>query len=467
MVLRRFLGLGVFLEGQIGCGQVVRYIMVSSIDSLFGEVTKGKIDSSVDSLFANSSRSIDEQQLKLKHRTELPTVVEPVQEDVTAPSASASGALIDEEVKVAKKSKKPKKTEEDDLEGKYYAKLLEDDKDKSAKDVKKETKSESGSVSDLDSDSDAEDKVEKKTEKSQAATTLDLKEDELEKAKRTVFIGNVPNTVITSRNIYKQFKKLFSLIDEKKFSIETIRFRSISFDEALPRKVAFVQQKLHKSRNSINAYIVYKEKSSVNPICTKLNGTVFQKNHLRVDSVSNPAAHENKRSIFVGNMDFEQDEETLWSHFESCGEIEYVRIIRDSKTNLGKGFAYIQFKDLQSVNKALLLNDKKFDNTKTTRKLRVSRCKNIKKPSSSSATSNNKQKLNESQKTKIGRAKRILGKADRATAGEKITIEGLRAAKGQTASSHLKRKKERSKTGRVTKRSIAFKKAQAKDSSKN
>lgn len=89
-----------------------------------------------------------------------------------------------------------------------------------------------------------------------------------------------------------------------------------------------------------------------------MNAVVFQDHHLRVDSVAHPAPHDKKRSIFVGNLDFEEIEESLWKHFEPCGDIEYVRIIRDSKTNMGKGFAYVQFKDLQSVNKALLLNEK-------------------------------------------------------------------------------------------------------------
>ena len=37
------------------------------------------------------------------------------------------------------------------------------------------------------------------------------------------------------------------------------------------------------------------------------------------------------------------EEESIRSHFEDCGEIENVRVIRDRKTNLGKGFCYILF----------------------------------------------------------------------------------------------------------------------------
>jgi len=36
-------------------------------------------------------------------------------------------------------------------------------------------------------------------------------------------------------------------------------------------------------------------------------------------------------------------ENDVWSHFEDCGEIENVRIIRDNKTGTGKGIGYVQF----------------------------------------------------------------------------------------------------------------------------
>lgn len=38
------------------------------------------------------------------------------------------------------------------------------------------------------------------------------------------------------------------------------------------------------------------------------------------------------------------EEESVRSHFTDCGEIDNVRIIRDRKTNLGKGFCYVLFK---------------------------------------------------------------------------------------------------------------------------
>ncbi|CAI5018291.1 ANM_HP_G0054750.mRNA.1.CDS.1 [Saccharomyces cerevisiae] len=459
--------------------------MSSAIDNLFGNIDEKKIESSVDKLFSSSCGPINKLEVKSKTRTVLPDskkrerAAEADQEEKEASKPDVSDEQTEEvalpKVKKAKKSKR--NDEDEDLEARYYAKLLNEEAE--AEDDKPTvTKTDETSVP-----------------LTSAAKKVDFKEDELEKAERTVFIGNILSTVITSKKVYKEFKKLFGTnpiaeteesgnekeeesskkSDNNEFAIESIRFRSISFDEALPRKVAFVQQKFHKSRDTINAYIVYKNKSAVRKICSNLNAVVFQDHHLRVDSVAHPAPHDKKRSIFVGNLDFEEIEESVWKHFEPCGDIEYVRIIRDSKTNMGKGFAYVQFKDLQSVNKALLLNEKPMKSqkqedentkkpTKKARKLRVSRCKNMKK-GTTIGTGLDRNGLTDSQRTRAGRAKKILGKADRATLGQEITIEGLRAKKGE-GSTHLKKKKQRSATGRVTKRSIAFKKAQAEKSKK-
>ena len=50
--------------------------------------------------------------------------------------------------------------------------------------------------------------------------------------------------------------------------------------------------------------------------------------------------------MFVGNLPFDVQDEDIYTHFARCGEVEFVRIIRDKKTNIGKGFGYVQFKVL-------------------------------------------------------------------------------------------------------------------------
>lgn len=420
--------------------------MSSSIDQLFGKDTSR--NSSIASLFQNSNsieKVIPVRQKKIEQDDH-----DSMEIDEVLTTNVENDIEEDDRKQISKKKKKKKfsKDENDDLESKYFEKLTKEDDEESGNNEKKEVQEELTSSSE-------------NKEIAKPAQQIDLKQDEVEKAQRTIFVGNVPTEVITSRDTYKRFKKLFSL-ENKDITIQSIRFRSISFDEPLPRKIAFARQSFHKDRHSINAYIVYSKSDGISKICEKFNGYVFESRHLRVDSVAHPAPHYKQKSIFVGNLDFEEDEESLWTHFGPVGDIDYVRIVRDSKTNLGKGFAYVQFKELESVSKALLLNDKpmKSIHSGKNRKLRITRCKNIK---SKFNNDNSNKILNEQQKTKLGRAKKILNKADRATLGKELTIEGMRAEKNGKikTNSLLRKRKPRSKDGRVTKRSIAYKKAQA------
>ncbi|SCU90886.1 LADA_0F06942g1_1 [Lachancea dasiensis] len=461
---------------------------MGSIDKLFGSALKQTLGDGMGKLFGRSSEPLDAKKLKVKARTVLAEpagtgeqqkqekqekeVEEEVEHEVQ-PEAGEKRALAAEEgrKKVSKRQKrKTREAEEADVEADYYSKLLRDETSE-----KQDAGAESAEAGEAAAAPSAA-----PTTTTNAAKKNDLKEAELEKAERTVFVGNVPKDVVTSKAQTKRFKKLFSIAKDASssdnndednddndndddtndnsvaYAIESLRFRSISFEEALPRKVAFVQQKLHKSRESVNAYVVYVDRAAVPAACRLLNGRVFEGHHLRVDSVAHPTQHDNKRSVFVGNLDFEETEENLWKHFLAAGDIEYVRVIRDSKTNVGKGFAYVQFTDFQTVAKALLMDGHKLNGSG--RKLRVTRCRNVKKAQSSPHAQGGPRGLTDHQKSKLGRARKILGKADRSSAGKAITIEGLRATKGDTAP-QLKKKKERSKTGRVTKRSTAFKKA--------
>lgn len=139
----------------------------------------------------------------------------------------------------------------------------------------------------------------------------------------------------------------------------------------MDRKSAFIARKLHSSRDVLNAYIVFSTKEAADKAC-KLNGVVFMDKHLRVDGASNDKQHDRKRSVFLGGLPFDTEEEELWEFFKDCGDIESVRAVRDSKTNVGKGFGYVQFLDRDCVDAALALTDKKFRN-KT--KIRIQRCK--------------------------------------------------------------------------------------------
>lgn len=61
-----------------------------------------------------------------------------------------------------------------------------------------------------------------------------------------------------------------------------------------------------------------------------------------------------EKTIFIGNLPWVLNEEDLRKHFSDCGEMLNVRIIRDGRTFIGKGFGYIMFADKEGMRKAIL-----------------------------------------------------------------------------------------------------------------
>ena len=162
------------------------------------------------------------------------------------------------------------------------------------------------------------------------------------------------------------------------------------------KKIAFINQEFHSTANTVNAYILFahpinteNRPSNLPPIPPCLDpykaariaaemsdGTLFMERIIRVDLVgknsdnNNEAGSSNtdpKLSVFVGNLDFATKEEDLRVFFEGLMTSERglppspnddtdeehqrkpltwvtrVRIVRDKGTQLGKGFAYVQF----------------------------------------------------------------------------------------------------------------------------
>ncbi|KAJ3057343.1 Nucleolar protein 12 [Rhizophlyctis rosea] len=187
-----------------------------------------------------------------------------------------------------------------------------------------------------------------------------------EQNERTVFVGNLPVSVTEKAGV-KELKALFA----KHGKLETIRFRSIAFADNKPRKAAFANKTFHPNRDSLNAYIVYASSASIDSALSE-NGTTFMGKHIRVDKVEKGGVkHDTKRSVFVGNLPFDVDDESLWGKFGEVGDVENVRVIRDKATNVGKGFAYVQFKDRATVGLAIKLHETELKG----RKIRVTRCK--------------------------------------------------------------------------------------------
>jgi nucleolar protein 12 len=149
------------------------------------------------------------------------------------------------------------------------------------------------------------------------------------------------------------------------------------------KKIAFINHDFHSNADTVNAYVVFghppppkSRPSNLPPLppvmdpyeaarlaATKCDGMLFMERMIRVDVVRK-AEHRDvdgdpKLSVFVGNIDFESKEEDLRVFFEAAVSSERgprgdgsdgksswvtrVRIVRDKDTQLGKGFAYVQF----------------------------------------------------------------------------------------------------------------------------
>ncbi|NXS99688.1 RBM34 protein, partial [Jacana jacana] len=180
--------------------------------------------------------------------------------------------------------------------------------------------------------------------------------------RRTVFVGNLPVscTVQALRSLFKEYGQITS-----------IRFRSlVPAEDTLSKKLAAIKHKVHPNAKFINAYVVFKKESDAIKALNE-NGTEFASGfHIRVDIASKTSSHDNKRSVFLGNLSYDISSDAVREHFSVCGGVVAVRIVRDRKTGLGKGFGYVLFENTDAVHLALKLNDSALMG----RKIRVKRC---------------------------------------------------------------------------------------------
>lgn len=57
--------------------------------------------------------------------------------------------------------------------------------------------------------------------------------------------------------------------------------------------------------------------------------------------------------LFVGNLPFNITEEKLKEIFEKYGEIKSLKLITDRDTGKSRGFAFVEYADKDSANKAI------------------------------------------------------------------------------------------------------------------
>ncbi|NXD94110.1 RBM34 protein, partial [Chaetorhynchus papuensis] len=186
--------------------------------------------------------------------------------------------------------------------------------------------------------------------------------------RRTVFVGNLPVTCTV-----QVLKSLF----KKYGQIQSIRFRSLVCYQDLSSNVSLLcsRHEVHPNAKFVNAYVVFKEECDAQK-ALKENGTEIASGfHIRVDTASKTSSHDNKRSVFLGNLSYDIRDDAVREHFHDCGDVVGVRVVRDRRTGLGKGFGYVLFENTDAVHLALKLNN----SVLMGRKIRVQRVADKKK----------------------------------------------------------------------------------------
>jgi RNA recognition motif-containing protein len=65
--------------------------------------------------------------------------------------------------------------------------------------------------------------------------------------------------------------------------------------------------------------------------------------------------------IYVGNLSYNTDDNSLREEFSDCGDIEELNLITDRETGRSKGFAFITFATEDAVTAAIEKNGKDVD----------------------------------------------------------------------------------------------------------
>lgn len=142
-----------------------------------------------------------------------------------------------------------------------------------------------------------------------------------EKDERTIFVGNIPITenVNSLKSYFGQFGP-----------VESVRLRSVPIagtavdehgNQDLVKKVCVNKGKFGDQKGSFNAYIVFKNKGSVQ-VALSANNRVLGNRHLRVDSI-NPTLYPPKTSVFLGGLPFYIDEEELREYFAKVALLSF------------------------------------------------------------------------------------------------------------------------------------------------
>lgn len=409
-------------------------------------------------------------------------------------SSAASTSDVPEPQIETERPRKRRRVEADDLEAAYFQRLAQEEERDELRRRPRRPQSPSEALEDV---SDANSEVAAVPEEIRTIPVheaLGEDNDGVDKSKvnRSVFLSNVSVDAIRSKSSRKELVKHLEgplrtkHASTEKDKVESIRFRSTAYTgDSGPKKAGFATKNLmEQTTKSTNAYVVFSSQAGARVAAKELNGTMILDRHLRIDHLANPSGIDHKRCVFVGNLNFVDQETTedqaqdpdakprrpkakqpadaeegLWRTFSKVGKVENVRVVRDKHTRVGKGFAYVQFADQNGVEAALLLNDKKFPPL-LPRKLRVMRAKKSRdKPSNpvreKSSLGFRSGPLRKAVGSRVG-GTRNNHRAPKSNPN-KLVFEGHRASKSSSKDNKQKKRRPAKTTSRSAKRGAAFK----------
>ncbi|EUD64601.1 hypothetical protein C922_05016 [Plasmodium inui San Antonio 1] len=168
-----------------------------------------------------------------------------------------------------------------------------------------------------------------------------------DKAKRTVFIGNLP-----LKNMPKG--KLLKLLDVKKSAVESVRFRCQPMEEAYAgrKKLGVILKKFTDAKDNQNAIITLKKEESLPGLLNK-NGMVHEGYVLRINMLGEKANFNRKKSVCIKNLDRKLNESDLYNLLKDVDQIKGIRILRDERTSISTGVSFVLFQRRSSVKKAI------------------------------------------------------------------------------------------------------------------
>jgi RNA recognition motif-containing protein len=235
--------------------------------------------------------------------------------------------------KPLKEDKSEKKRKRDEARGEEEE---DDDDDVDSDESDDESSDEEESSDDEEA---AKRRAEAATAKADAAAARERKE-------RTLFVGNMPPTCTRA-----DLRRAFSSFGP----IETVFLRGII--PSNPKVPTRVSKRVVTSdkQKAIIGYVVYKEIESVAKAISMDGSKALGPTHtLRVDSDGSPRRLDPSRTLFVGNISGQADEESLRTLFESSGAVSAVRLVRDGFSQMPKGVGFVEFESRYAARDALV-----------------------------------------------------------------------------------------------------------------